>query len=220
MTEEEQLDEIKKWWNRYSNIILVSVSIVLLAIAGYKYWNMHQEKMRQQASNAYEYMMVAFSNKDDKKIQAYANQLINESSDTIYAEVAHMALAKLYILNGKSSKAKEQLEIVASSSTMPALQQVAKIRAARLLLSEQKYTTALDTLKPVIDSSYLPVINELKGDIYAATGKYPQAIASYRKAIGETQSQGIGNLFLEMKTNELAAFTHSLETTTKARQVA
>lgn len=44
MTEEEQLAAIKNWWNKYSNVITVILSLVLLVTAGFKYWNWHQEK--------------------------------------------------------------------------------------------------------------------------------------------------------------------------------
>ncbi|GGI76206.1 YfgM family protein [Legionella impletisoli] len=220
MTEEEQIEAIKRWWKRYSNIIIVTISLILLAIAGYKYWSWHQGKKIQQASVAYEHLMVAFSNKDNKKIHSYANQLIKEYNDTVYADAARMTLAKLFVTNGKFKHAEEQLQQVANKSKMPALQQVAKIRLARILLSQAQYDQAINKLEPVIDASYKPVINELRGDIYAATGKYPQAVAAYRKAINESQSQGIGNLFLEMKTNELAAFTHSLNTDEELKQAA
>ncbi|MCP0912877.1 MULTISPECIES: YfgM family protein [Legionella] len=210
MTEQEQIEAIKKWWQRYNGIITVIFSVILLAIAGYKYWSWHQSKITQQASNAYEHLMIAFSNHDNKGIRAYANQLIQEYNDTIYADAARLTLAKLFIAKEKYSQAQTQLQYVAEHSKMLALQQVAKIRMARLLLAEKLYDKALTALNQVNDEAYTPLINELKGDIYAATGQYPQAVASYRKAMDEAQTQGMGNLFLEMKTNELAALTHSM----------
>ncbi|AHE67110.1 YfgM family protein [Legionella oakridgensis] len=210
MTEQEQLEAIKKWWHRYNGIITIVVSVTLLAIAGYKYWNWHESRLIQQASDAYEHLMIAFSNQDNKKVQSYANQLIKEYGKTVYADAARLTLAKLFIIHENYKKAQEQLQQVASYSSIPTIQQVAKIRLARLLVAEKAYDKALTELSHINDASYMPVINELKGDIYAATGRYPQAVASYRKAIHEAQSQGVGNLFLEMKTNELAALTHSL----------
>lgn len=44
-------------------------------ISGLKYWNWHVEKVTQQASSAYENLMIAFSNKDSKK--AYKGMRIN-----------------------------------------------------------------------------------------------------------------------------------------------
>ncbi len=212
MTEQEQLEAIKKWWKRYSNVITVTASILLLLIAGYRYWNWHQEKIGQEASNAYEHLMVAFSNKDNKGVRAYANQLIKEYDQTIYADAARLTLAKLNVSHSKYQQAEEQLHYVASHSKMTAFQQIAKIRMARLLVADKSFDKALVVLSQVDDKAYLSVIDEIKGDIFAATGQYPQAMASYRKAIVEVQKKGIGNLFLEMKTNELAALTQSMST--------
>ena len=210
MTETEQLDAIKKWWKRYSNIITIILSVVLLAISGYKYWNWHQEKINQQASNAYEHLMLAFSNQDNKSVRAYANQLLNDYGDSVYADAARLTLAKLFVLHEKYPKAQAELEYVATHSKMTTLQQVAKIRLARLFAAEKSYDKALAELAQV-GTLYTPVVNELRGDIYAATGQYQEAVLSYQKAITEVQKHGMGNPFLEMKTNELVALTQSMK---------
>ncbi len=207
MTEDEQLEAIKKWWKRYNGIVIVSVSVVMLAISGFRYWNWHQQKVTQQASNTYERMMVAFSNQDNKSVRGYANQLLTDYGKTVYADAARLTLAKLYVARDNYSRAREELGYVALHSKMPALKQAAKIRLARILAAEKAWDSALNELADVKDSFYLPVINELKGDIYAATGRRDEAVSSYQAAMNEVQARGLGNLFLEMKTNELAALT-------------
>jgi len=214
MTEQEQLEAIKKWWKRYNSTITMTASIILLLFAGYKYWYWHQDKINQQASNTYEHLMVSLSNQDNKSVRSYANVLLKEYGSTVYADAARLTLAKLFVIQSKPQKAQEQLQQVATHSKMTALQQVAKIRLARLLLAEKSFDKALSELEQIADTAYMPAINETKGDIFAASGQYPEAIASYRKAITEAQTQGMGNLFLEMKTNELAALAQSMKTNT------
>lgn len=218
MTEAEQLEAIKKWWKRYSNVITVILSVILLVISGYKYWNWHQEKISQQASNTFEHLMLAFANQDTKGVRGYANQLVNDYSDSVYADAARLTLAKIYVLREKYAKAQEELSFVAAHSKVNVLQQIAKIRLARLLVAEKSYDKALNELNKVDSKVYMPVVNELKGDIYAATGKYQEAVISYKKAISEVQMSGMGNPFLEMKTNELASMTQSMNAdNTKAK---
>ncbi|KTD36666.1 transmembrane protein [Legionella nautarum] len=210
MTEEEQLAAIKKWWNKYSNLITVILSALLLVFAGYRYWNWHQEKISTQASSAYERLMVAFSNQDNNGVQSYANQLIKDYGNTVYADAARLTLAKLFVSSDQFDKAQENLNYVATHSKMLALKQVAKLRMARLFAAQKAYDKALAELAIMDDSTYKPVVNELKGDIYAATGNYQQAIHSYKEAITEVRTNGMGNLFLEMKTNELAALAQTM----------
>lgn len=218
MTEEEQLEAIKTWWKRYNSIVIVSISVVMLIISGYRYWNWHEAKITQQASNNYEQLMLAVSDQDNKGVRGYANILLTDYGQTVYADAARLTLAKLYVVKEKYPQAREQLSAVAKHSKMPAMQVVAKIRLARLLAADKSYDSALDELAKVSDSAYMPVVNELKGDIFAATGRYAEAVSSYRQATSEVQNKGMGNLFLEMKTNELAALTQATLTQSKKNE--
>lgn len=210
MTEEEQLETIKKWWKKYGNLITVFFSVVLICVAGYRYLNWHQEKVKQQASIAYENMMGALSNHDIKSVRSFATELTKDYSNTVYADIARLTLAKVYVDKNKLAEAKNELQLVVENAPMPALKQIAKIRIARILAASKDYTKALDELSSIEDKTYLPVINELKGDIYDATGQYQNALNAYRSAITDVKGHGLGNLFLEMKTNELANKTQSV----------
>ncbi|CAM2907351.1 YfgM family protein [Legionella worsleiensis] len=220
MTEEEQLEVIKKWWKRYGNLVSVFLSVILLCVAGYRYMHWHQDKLKQQASTTYENMMLAYSNQNIKSVRSFANQLIKDYDHTVYADVAHMTLAKIYVSKNKLDKAQSELRFVADHSNMTALKQIAKIRIARLMAAEKAYTNALKELTSVVDNTYLPVINELKGDIYGATGQYQEAINAYRLAIDEVKTNGMGNLFLEMKSNELALKNQTVHSNEKKVQAA
>lgn len=219
MTEEEQIQAIKKWWMRYSTPILVLLSVVMLCVAGYRYWNWHHEKTLTQASTVYEHLMVAFSNHDNKEIKSYANQLIKNYGQTVYADVARMTLVKIYVGKDQNDKAKNLLEDVVANSKVPAFRQIAKIRIARLLIAKKNFDQALTQLAVIDDDAYMTIVNELKGDIFVEKGEYQQAIKLYKKAISEAKTHGIGNLFLEMKTNELAALTQSKNVQSEKTQV-
>ena len=219
MTEEEQLQAIKKWWLRYNTPILVVLSLIMLAVAGYRYWNWHEEKRLTQASTAYDHLMVSFSEHHNKEVRSYANQLIKNYDQTVYADAARMTLAKLYVEKEDNKRAIDLLGAVVSNSKVPALKQVAKIRIARLLVSQKSYDQALNELSVVDDNAYMTIVNELKGDIFVEKGEYQQAMTSYKMAIEEAKTHGIGNLFLEMKTNELAALTQSKNAQGETKQV-
>lgn len=218
MTEEEQLEAIKKWWKRYGNVISMTLSVALIVVAGYRYFTWHQDKLTQQASIAYEQMMIALSNNNTKAVKSFANQLITQHNHSIYADAAHMTLAKIYVTKNKLDQAQAELRIVVDSSKMPSLKQIAKIRIARIMTAEKSYAKALNELSKIEDNTYLPVINELKGDIYGATGKYEEAMNSYKQAMSEVKINGMGNPFLEMKTNEIAVKTQSMLTDEKKTQ--
>lgn len=209
MTEEEQIENIKKWWARHGTKVTALLSIILLSIAGYRYMHWHHEKVRHQASAIYEQMMNAFSNQDIKSVRSYANELTNGFEHSVYADAAHMTLAKIYVSKNKWEEATQELKKVADESNMPALKQVASIRMARLLAEQKSYTQALTILNGIKESLYLPVINELKGDIYGAMGEYQNAQTAYKQALEAVKLNGMSNLFLEMKSNELSIKSQS-----------
>lgn len=212
MTEEEQLAAIKRWWQKYGNWISVILSIVLCLLIGYRYWYWHQDKIKTQASNTYEQLMIAFSNQDTKAVQGYANQLITKYKDSVYADSAQLVLAKLFVAASNHKNALKALEAVASNSNRPVFKQIARLRMARLYLNEKKYDSALQQLEIVNDADYKPAIDEIKGDIFTATGKYPQAMLAYQEAIQQERTLKIANPFLEMKINELTALIQTKST--------
>lgn len=209
MTETEQLEAIKAWWQRHQRVIGLVLSVVLLSVAGYRYWNWHSEKMTRQASESYERLMVASSKKDSKAIEAYSKTLIKEYPKTVYADAAELVLAKHWVSEAEWDMAQKALEHVAFHATMPALQQVARIRLARILVEQKAFDKALGYLDHMDSSVYKPLIDELKGDVYVATGRYQEADVLYREARDEAKVRGIGNLFLDMKVNELAALAQT-----------
>jgi predicted negative regulator of RcsB-dependent stress response len=204
MTEAEQLEAVKAWWIRHQRWITVLVSSVLLLVAGYRYWTWHTEKMTHEASQAYEQLMTAASNQEGQAIEAYSKSIIKTYSKTVYGDAARLALAKHWVSEKKWEDAASELEYVALYARMPALQQVARVRLARLWISEKAYDKALSYLNQTDSAMYKPLVDELKGDIYAATGRYNDAETLYREAREEVKLRGIGNVFLEMKSNELA----------------
>lgn len=219
MTEEEQIQVIKKWWSRYSSPILVIISIGMLAMSGYKYWTWHHEKVLAEASNVYEHLMVSFSNHEVDASRDFAHQLVKQYPKTVYADVARLTLAKLEVESEQFDKAKDLLSEVVLHSQVSALKQIAKIRIARLLLAKKDFNKALEQITVIDDPAYLAVVNELKGDIFAQQHHYQKAIQSYKQAIEEAKQRGLGNLFLEMKTNELASLTESMQHSSNASQV-
>ncbi len=207
MTEAEQLEAIKAWWQRHQRWITTLLSVVLLVVAGYRYWTWHTDKVRLEASQAYEQLMAATANQESSAIEAYAKALVKNYPKTVYGDAARLMLAKHWVSETKWEDAARELEHVALYAKMPALQQVARIRLARLWIAEKEFDKALKYLDETNGTTYKPLIDELKGDVYAATGRYDEAEALYREAREEVKLRGVGNVFLEMKSNELATLT-------------
>ena len=209
MTEAEQLEVIKNKWLKVQRPVTIVLTIFLFVFSAYQYWTYHVSKVNQQASNIYEQLIVASSNQDNKALRAYANTLINDYNGTIYADVARLTLAKYFVARQQFAQARAELDLVVSHGKMPAMREVARLRVARILFAQKAYQEALDNLKNISLTTYMPLVNELKGDIRAAMGQYHEAVSLYKEAASEGQQRGVGNPYLNMKTNELVLLEQS-----------
>lgn len=205
LNEHEQWNALKKWWEKYNAIVIIIFSLVLLSCSGYKYLQWHRQSQLQQASNTYERMMLASANHQNEQIKEIANSLVKDYPDSIYADAARLSLAKIAVSSKEYEEAESQLKWVAQNSKITEMADVAKIRLARLWVAHQRYTDALSILKGMTSPAYLPLVDELRGDIYTGMNKFDKAVNFYRKALSEVQNYGVGNLFLEMKSNEMIA---------------
>ena len=202
MTEAEQIAMLKGWWQRYHNLLLIIITSILLAFSSVKYWNMHQAKVIQQASVAYEKMMFALAKNDVQHLYSYADQLISARKNTVYADAARLTLAKLAIRKRKYAVARDYLTYVALHSKVASLSDQSYIRLARVYLEEKTFDLALKQLVQIKDPVYTPLINQIRGDIFAAKGNKEKAREYYHLALNEFRSNGITNMFLEMTMND------------------
>jgi predicted negative regulator of RcsB-dependent stress response len=205
LNEHEQWIAIKKWWEKYNAIVIIIFSLILLSCSAYKYWQWHRQSQLQQASNTYERMMLASANHQTDEIRSIANSLVKDYPNSIYADAARLSLAKIAVSAKEYPEAESQLTWVAEHSNTPEMSDVAKIRLARLWVAHQKFPDALKILKGLKSPAYLPLVDELRGDIYTGLNKFDKAVDFYRKALSEVQNYGVGNLFLEMKSSEMVA---------------
>ena len=54
LQEQEQLAQLKAWWQRFGNQVLTAITIVLLAIAGFNGWNYYQRTQSNAAAQVFE----------------------------------------------------------------------------------------------------------------------------------------------------------------------
>ena len=204
MTEEEQIEAIKGWWKKHGNTVSTVILILVMCFAGFRYWQWHKQKVGFQASNLYEQMLSAYTNQDNKAIVSRANILVQNHNGTVYGDAAHLTLAKVAAEKKLYDKAVNHLNAVIKDDKDSALTQIAKIRLARVLLAKKQYQSALSAIDKISNSSYMSLVKELRGDIYTAMGDFNKAKLAYEEALTSSRKQKMGNLFLEMKTNDVA----------------
>ncbi len=206
MTEEEQVEAIKKWWSKYGNHLMTLILCVLAGVALMRWYDKHQYSVKSQASQGFERVMNHYAVGNKQGVEAEANYLISKYKGTVYADGAQLLLSKEAIESGQYAKAQERLKWVLSHSKVKVLKQIARLRLARLLSMDKKYQQALAVLKVVDDNSFITSIYEVKGDVYFALGKSQEAKAQYALAIKHLPNRALASKELNMKLNQVSMF--------------
>lgn len=204
-TEEQQLEQIRDFFKANQNVILACVLVFLCAMGIYRYWDWHQTKIKTEASSLYDALLFSASHNEDANIQAYAGKLTNSYPRTVYAQAAQLALAKFFVAKGEWPRAKQALQSVIDHASVPALQQIARLRLARILIQEKNNQQALTLLKVRSDKAYESVVLELEGDIYMLEKNVAQAKLAYEAAQQLVKQKGMNNGILDMKLTKLNA---------------
>ena len=203
MTETEQIEWLKKCWLRYQTLIISGLFIALLSMSALKYWHFYNDKRVQEASMSYERMILADSRHETQNIQVYADKLIQDDTDTVYADAARLMLAAELVKQSKYELASSTLEFLIQHSSRKPMVALAKLRLSRILISEHKYEQSLALLKSIKNSPYYGLINITIGDIHVAMGDKKQAISCYQLAQKYLEKSGITHVFLDMKLEHL-----------------
>lgn len=202
LTDKEQIELIKKWWNQYGKIALIAIIVGLAIGFGWRYWRQHKIVQAENASMVYEQLQDAAAQKQFAKTAPLAQKLIKDYRDTPYASMGALIAARDAVLQNNLQLALTKLQWIINNTKSNSLKQIARLRSARILLAQKKYQAAINTLKTVDDPVYRPLINSVKGDIYHAMGKTAQANQFYHAAQSGFEADGILDPFLNMKMTQ------------------
>ncbi len=200
-TEEQQLEAIKKWWKENSSTVVLSVAIGVAAIFGWQYYQINSVKHTEQASVIYEQVLINAENPQKLSDQlAGANELEAKFSDTPYASLSALLVAKQQLASGDIDNAKKQYQWVIDNATQDELMYLAKVRLSRLLLGNDEHDAALAILNETFPDSFMAMVSELKGDALFIKGDNQAAKAQYVKAKLLTKGS---SRWLQLKIDEL-----------------
>lgn len=204
MTEEEQVEQLKKWWRKYGNIALTILLAVVIAIQGYRWYQEHLLSVKTDASIAFNSLMDAVSKEDTKSSQAKANYIKEQYPTTVYATSAALVLAKQAIDAEKYVDAEKELQWVIAKTESSSFKQLAKLRLARVYAYQKNYQQALTLLDPIEEQLFAPLVYETKGDIYYAEGMKDKAAEQYQQAAAKLPNPALVSKELRVKMSQVS----------------
>jgi predicted negative regulator of RcsB-dependent stress response len=203
-TDDEQLEDIRRWWQKNRQGVTIGLVIGLAAVFGTRAWMSHQEQQRLSASAEYEQFQAEFRQGDNEAILSRGNYLIENYARTPYAAMAALALAKVEVDKGDLPAAKQRLQWAMDHAPTPEFAHVARVRLVRVVAAQGDTAQALKLIEGVDAGAFAPSYDELRGDLYLATGDRAKARDAYQKALAGMES-GPGSEAVQAKLDDLGA---------------
>ncbi len=183
-TEQEQLEDLKKWWKENAKSVIGGVVIGLSVLFAIWTWRDYSRSQGEEAAAVYQLLLGEVNKGDTQAGLKRGVDIINHFRATPYAVFAAFALAKLELERGELGEAHKHLEWALNHAKQDELQHIARLRLARVMLAEGQHDAALKLLSAAQPGSFLSAYEELKGDIYLASEQLASAQTAYQRAFG------------------------------------
>ena len=204
-TEEQQVEAIKKWWSENMWSLIGGVVIGIAALVGGRAWIDGQHAYMESASTEYLNMQEKMATGKNEEAATHGAQLLGQFSDTPYASLAAMAMARIKTDAGDLVAASSHLRWVLDNTSQDTVRHEARLRLSRILLAEENITEALSLLDVPDAGIYTSAYEQLKGDIYVADGKPESARTAYARALKQSPPAASDRNSLQMKLDDLGS---------------
>lgn len=205
-TEEEQLAQIKEWWQRNGKPLLMGGALALVLVFGWQFWQKHQLNQAQSASTIYQQLLNAALEEgkaDTAEISRLGNLLQKEFAGSHYAQYGSLFVAKVAVESGRLDEAATELQAVLDKPSDKTLEELARQRLARILAAQDKAEEGLALLEGDAVEAFAASREELRGDLLVKLERPDEAHAAYSKA-KELLSQDAAIGGLQLKLDDLA----------------
>lgn len=212
ITEEEQIETFKRWWNENGRSVAIGIALAVVGYFGWQGWQSQQQVAREEASLLFEDLMTAaqvepgqqIGEEQRLKVESLADELKSDYGNSLYASSAALWMAKISVEQDDLDRAQSELQWVVEQEGDEGLGLVARFRLAQVQYANTEYDSALATLNAVDPQTHAAAYDELKGDIYLATGDLAEARSAYEQAMAAVMNTQSGRReFIQMKIDDL-----------------
>jgi predicted negative regulator of RcsB-dependent stress response len=185
LQEQEQLDQLKSFWNQYGSLITWTVTLALAGFAAWNGWQWWQREQGTKAAALYDELdRVATAGDVERSMRAFGD-LRERYPRTVQTQQAALLAAKVQVDKGQLDAALTTLAWLADNAGEDEFRTIARLRAAGLLMDQKKFDEAakqLDAAQQGKAREFDALIADRRGDLLAAQGKRAEAVAAYQVA--------------------------------------
>jgi predicted negative regulator of RcsB-dependent stress response len=203
LQEQEQLDQLKHFWNQYGTLItgvLIAILVVTAGWNGYQYW---QRKQATQAAAMFDEVERMVRSGDVVMAERAFNDMKARFTQALYTQQAGLLVAKMAFEDGKTEVTQTTLRWVAEHSKDPAYAAIARLRLASVLLDAQSFDQALQVLDGIKVKDFLGLAADRRGDIALAQGRSQDAKNHFLQAYQQMDENFEYRRLVQYKLNAL-----------------
>lgn len=182
LEEQEQLAQLKQFWNQYGGLITWGLIVLLSIYAGWNGWQYWQRKQAVQATALYEEVERIAASGDAARLDRAFGDMKDKFAGTAQAQQAALLAAAVHATAGRNDAARAALQWVSEQSGDEGYKALARLRLAGLLLDAKSYDEAFKQLADSFPAEFVALAADRRGDVYLAQGKKAEAGAEYQKA--------------------------------------
>ncbi len=184
LEEQESLDQLKAWWEKWGTPITVVITLGCLAFAGYNGYRYYKKNEGAKATAAYVQLQNAVVTDDKKNVKSLSEGLMKEYPDHVFASLAAFALASNAATENDYEAARKALTWVINTGKRPEYATLARVRLAAVELDAGNAKEALAILEKEAPSAGSEVIfYDRLGDVQLALGHVEKAREAWQKSL-------------------------------------
>ncbi len=203
LTEEEQIEAAKSFIKENGLWLIVAVALGAAIVFGLRYYQSSREERALKAATAFSAMTTAIEKNERSTARRIAEDIIQRYSGSPYADQAELALARLFVDEGKIAEAAGPLAVVMTGSKDADLKNIARLRLARIQIDQGKPDDAIQTLAGAESGSFASRFHDVRGDALLAKKDLSGAAAEYRAALAASDPRDPDAALLELKISDL-----------------
>jgi predicted negative regulator of RcsB-dependent stress response len=203
LDEQEQIANIKYFWQKYGLWISAAVTVCALGYLGWAGWQWWQSTQSQKAAVLFDELSKAATAGDIAKTDRVFADMKDKFSSTAYTAQAALLDARMNYEKGQIEPAKAALQWLVASGAEAAYKDLARLRLAGVLIEGKSYDEAIQLLGSAMSPSFQALAADRMGDAYALQNKKDEAKAQYQKAYAALEETNEYRKMLEVKLARL-----------------
>lgn len=191
----QEIENVKHFWRNGGKWIFAALLVAALGYLAYVVYQNHRQSQNEQAAT------LAAQIQSGKSSDVAALQ--QQYPDSMGAAQATLHTAAQAFAKGKYDEAVNGYRWVLEHQKAPLMQAAAAQNLANVYLQQKKYNEALQAAATPVEAAFQALMDETRGDIYAAQGKADEAKKAYQAALDKAEKDSPVREGLELKLAQL-----------------